>query len=415
MPSKQWLVVYLKSSPDALYRRLRHDKTRPFAGGRPAAKLRTACATALPHGGPPCAGNRAASVATLVNHIAMQWEQQAFQTPATPVLPKTDGWLIDSPTMLAHRTSVTSPPGFAALAVLMAALLPALSHAVMSRLAATNGGLVEVCTPSVAWPGSVRMHHRQSVPIPLPWAEPNRAPGLGFQATPAWSWPVAIGVPPTPPVGRCPCGGTVPCCCPCNWPTFLPFHAPRLLAVWAPAHSCALHKPELRLVLNRAPCALLHHGGTRPYLPRFLALRHARTDCCLRRHPSALPTQSHHVIVRFCFPIFLSSVSSEIFAAATHRNLFTTTSLPCWPCLPPACGTYHRQGDDACARGTVAQQYRAFLARPPSKRMPASWLSAAPWPVVEIAYSSRLFHTSWISIHTGHGELTATRRAFFSG
>lgn len=84
-------VVYLKSSPDALYRRLRHDKTRPLLQvDDPLQKLKDLYAVRHPlyrmvahhvlETGRP-------SVATLVNHIAMQWEQQALQLPAGQPLP----------------------------------------------------------------------------------------------------------------------------------------------------------------------------------------------------------------------------------------------------------------------------------------------------------------------------------------
>ena len=78
---------------DALYRRLRHDKTRPLLQvDDPLQKLKDLYAVRHPlyrmvahhvlETGRP-------SVATLVNHIAMQWEQQAFQTPAMAAqLPK---------------------------------------------------------------------------------------------------------------------------------------------------------------------------------------------------------------------------------------------------------------------------------------------------------------------------------------
>ena len=92
MKNNGW-VVYLKSSPDALYRRLRHDKTRPLLQvDDPLQKLKDLYAVRHPlyrmvahhvlETGRP-------SVATLVNHIAMQWEQQAFQNRAKAAqLPK---------------------------------------------------------------------------------------------------------------------------------------------------------------------------------------------------------------------------------------------------------------------------------------------------------------------------------------
>lgn len=86
-------VVYLKSSPDELYRRLRHDKTRPLLQvGDPLQKLRELFAVRHPlyrevahhvlETGRP-------SVNALVNHIAMQWEQRALHLPAAQALPAT--------------------------------------------------------------------------------------------------------------------------------------------------------------------------------------------------------------------------------------------------------------------------------------------------------------------------------------
>lgn len=78
-------VVYLKSSPEELFRRLRHDKSRPLLQvGDPLAKLkelyrardplyRQVCHHVLETGRP--------SVSALVNHIAMQWEQKALHSP----------------------------------------------------------------------------------------------------------------------------------------------------------------------------------------------------------------------------------------------------------------------------------------------------------------------------------------------
>ncbi len=79
-------VVYLKSSPEELFRRLRHDKTRPLLQvGDPLKKLKELFAERDPYyrevahhvleTGRP-------SVASLVNHIAMQWEQRALQSPS---------------------------------------------------------------------------------------------------------------------------------------------------------------------------------------------------------------------------------------------------------------------------------------------------------------------------------------------
>jgi shikimate kinase len=78
-------VVYLKSSPDELHRRLRHDTTRPLLQvGDPLKKLKELYAVRHPlyrevahhvlETGRP-------NVNALVNHIAMQWEQQALQCP----------------------------------------------------------------------------------------------------------------------------------------------------------------------------------------------------------------------------------------------------------------------------------------------------------------------------------------------
>ena len=85
-------VVYLRSSPEALHRRLRHDTTRPLLqGGDPLQKLKELHAQRDPlyrevahhmlETGRP-------SVSTLVAHIAMQWEQRALnRPPATPENP----------------------------------------------------------------------------------------------------------------------------------------------------------------------------------------------------------------------------------------------------------------------------------------------------------------------------------------
>lgn len=78
-------VVYLKSSPAELFKRLRHDKTRPLLqGGDPLQKLKDLYRVRDPlyrevahhtvETGRP-------SVTALVNHIAMQLEQRALQLP----------------------------------------------------------------------------------------------------------------------------------------------------------------------------------------------------------------------------------------------------------------------------------------------------------------------------------------------
>lgn len=82
-------VVYLKSSPAELFRRLRHDKTRPLLQvADPQQKLkdlfqardplyREVAHHVLETGRP--------SVSMLVNHIAMQLEQRALQSPQSSV------------------------------------------------------------------------------------------------------------------------------------------------------------------------------------------------------------------------------------------------------------------------------------------------------------------------------------------
>ncbi len=82
-------VVYLKSSPEEIYRRLRHDTTRPLLqGGDPLQKIKDLYAARDPlyrevahhvlETGRP-------TVAHLVNHVAMQWEQRQLQwAPAAP-------------------------------------------------------------------------------------------------------------------------------------------------------------------------------------------------------------------------------------------------------------------------------------------------------------------------------------------
>lgn len=81
--SRGW-VVYLKSSPAELFRRLRHDKTRPLLQvADPQQKLKDLFQVRDPlyaevahhvlETGRP-------SVSMLVNHIAMQFEQRALQS-----------------------------------------------------------------------------------------------------------------------------------------------------------------------------------------------------------------------------------------------------------------------------------------------------------------------------------------------
>lgn len=78
-------VVYLKATPEGLFRRLRNDTTRPLLqGGDPLKKLKElhaqrdplyrAVAHHMLETGRP-------SVSTLVAHIAMQWEQRALHRP----------------------------------------------------------------------------------------------------------------------------------------------------------------------------------------------------------------------------------------------------------------------------------------------------------------------------------------------
>ncbi len=152
--------------------------------------------------------------------------------------------------MFARRTLRHVTAWLAALAVLMTALLPALSHAVMSRLAATNGGLVEVCTVSgMAWvsPGVAPAGNAGSganaaagqVAVPADASQlagnSNSPVGMGMlMASCDWCATHAPGL-SLPPVAALSLPlpaqlAEVP-------PAFL--HAPRLLAVWAPAHSRA--------------------------------------------------------------------------------------------------------------------------------------------------------------------------------
>lgn len=84
--SRGW-VVYLKSNPAELFRRLRHDKTRPLLQvADPLQKLkdlyqvrdplyREVAHHVLETGRP--------TVSALVNNIAMQLEQRALQVPGT--------------------------------------------------------------------------------------------------------------------------------------------------------------------------------------------------------------------------------------------------------------------------------------------------------------------------------------------
>lgn len=134
--------------------------------------------------------------------------------------------------MFARRTLRHVTAWLAALAVLMAALLPALSHAVMSRLVATNGGLVEVCTVSgMAWVSADTVALGQSqtglqgsgsgdtgiVMAGCDWCA-THAPGWSLPPVAALSLPLPVQLADVPLA-------------------FL--HAPRLLAVWASAHSRA--------------------------------------------------------------------------------------------------------------------------------------------------------------------------------
>ena len=89
-------VVYLKASPEGLYRRLRHDTTRPLLQvGDPLQKLKELHAVRDPlyrdvahhvlETGRP-------SVSNLVAHIAMQWEQRALHSgPSSPSAPGAPG------------------------------------------------------------------------------------------------------------------------------------------------------------------------------------------------------------------------------------------------------------------------------------------------------------------------------------
>ena len=142
--------------------------------------------------------------------------------------------------MFARRTLRHVTAWLAALAVLMAALRPALSHAVMSRLAATNGGLVEVCTVSgMAWVSADASSAVSADPV-APGQSQTGLQGSGSGDTgmvmagcdwcathaPGWSLPPVAALSLPLPVQL----ADVPL-------AFL--HAPRLLAVWASAHSRA--------------------------------------------------------------------------------------------------------------------------------------------------------------------------------
>lgn len=85
-------VVYLKSNPDDIFRRLRHDKTRPLLQvDDPLARLkelhrvrdplyREAAHHTVETGRP--------SVSSVVNHVAMQLEQSAYsRVPTGPAHP----------------------------------------------------------------------------------------------------------------------------------------------------------------------------------------------------------------------------------------------------------------------------------------------------------------------------------------
>ena len=143
--------------------------------------------------------------------------------------------------MFARRTLRHVTAWLAALAVLMAALLPALSHAVMSRLAATNGGLVEVCTVSgMAWVSADASSAVSADTAAAPGQSQTGLQGSGSGDTgmvmagcdwcathaPGWSLPPVAALSLPLPVQL----ADVPL-------AFL--HAPRLLAVWASAHSRA--------------------------------------------------------------------------------------------------------------------------------------------------------------------------------
>lgn len=149
--------------------------------------------------------------------------------------------------MLAHRTLRHFTAWLAALAVLMAVLLPALSHAVVARLVA-NGALIEVCTASgMAWvnpnaapaanadaaAGSADASANPLAGNSTSPADMGKGVGMGMAGcdwcathAPGLSLPpvAAQALPQAMPMADVP-------------PAFL--HAPRLLAVWVSAHSRA--------------------------------------------------------------------------------------------------------------------------------------------------------------------------------
>lgn len=140
--------------------------------------------------------------------------------------------------MFARRTLRHVTAWLAALAVLMAALLPALSHAVVAQMVA-NGALIEVCTTSgMAWVnlGTAPVPGADAASGAQPNLSDNTLPadtgmvmaGCDWCAThaPGWSLPPVAALSLPLPVQL----ADVPL-------AFL--HAPRLLAVWAPAHSRA--------------------------------------------------------------------------------------------------------------------------------------------------------------------------------
>ena len=152
--------------------------------------------------------------------------------------------------MSARRSLRQITAWLAALAVLTAALLPVLSHAVVARLAAANGALVEVCTASgMAWvsPGVAPAGNAGSganaaagqVAVPADASQlagnSNSPVGMGMlMASCDWCATHAPGL-SLPPVAALSLPlpaqlAEVP-------PAFL--HAPLLLAVWALAHSRA--------------------------------------------------------------------------------------------------------------------------------------------------------------------------------
>ena len=81
-------MLYLRASPEEIFKRVKHDRTRPLLqGGNPMEKLRTLYAQRDPlyretaqyviETGRP-------SVSTLVNMVMMQLEMAAATTPNTP-------------------------------------------------------------------------------------------------------------------------------------------------------------------------------------------------------------------------------------------------------------------------------------------------------------------------------------------